>query len=189
MGDQHGSECASATPRRQHQPVDGTCSKGVASMGIYVNNKLIYVVDSTSLNTQITLSPGAEHTVVEEWDKCGGASYTTVNLTVQAATTTAVTISANPTTISAGGSSTLTVTATDAAQVTIAGSDGSTYTLAANGGTQVVSPVATTTYTAEATGPQGQPGFRGCDCDGGARRGPAIDLARHLRTAGKPFVR
>jgi hypothetical protein len=59
-----------------------TCSKGVASMGIYVNNSLIYVVPGAKLNTQITLSPGAQHTVVEEWDPCGGATYSTVNLTV-----------------------------------------------------------------------------------------------------------
>ncbi|HZD45487.1 MAG TPA: Ig-like domain-containing protein, partial [Acidobacteriaceae bacterium] len=30
----------------------------------------------------ISMAAGAEHTVVEEWDKCGGAAYTTVNLTV-----------------------------------------------------------------------------------------------------------
>jgi Bacterial Ig domain len=60
-----------------------TCAKGVASMGVYVNNQLVYVVQGASLNTQVTLSPGAQHTVVEEWDYCGGATYTPVNLTVQ----------------------------------------------------------------------------------------------------------
>jgi hypothetical protein len=55
-----------------------TCAKGVASMGIYVNNVLKYVV-----NTTIALNPGAEHTVVEEWDYCGGAAFTTINLTVK----------------------------------------------------------------------------------------------------------
>ncbi len=73
-----------------------TCSKGVASMGIYVNNKLIYVVDAATLNTQISLAAGAEHTVVEEWDKCGGASYTTINLTVEAATGTPTSIALSP---------------------------------------------------------------------------------------------
>lgn len=58
------------------------CSKGVASMGIYVNNKLTYVVQGAKLNTQLNLSPGAQHTVVEEWDNCGGAAYSTVNVTV-----------------------------------------------------------------------------------------------------------
>jgi phospholipase C len=49
----------------------------------------------------------------------------------------------------------LTVTATNAAQVAVTGTDGSAYSLPANGGTQAVSPVATTTYTAVATGASG----------------------------------
>ena len=60
-----------------------TCAKGVASMGIYVNNVLKYTVSGAKLDTSLTLSAGAEHTVVEEWDYCGGASFATVNLTVQ----------------------------------------------------------------------------------------------------------
>ncbi len=59
-----------------------TCSKGVASMGVYVNNNLTYVVDGASLNTKLTFNNGSYNTVVEEWDKCGGASYTPVNITV-----------------------------------------------------------------------------------------------------------
>jgi len=54
-----------------------TCSKGVASMGIYVNSQLVYVVNGASMNTQWTLVPGSYSTVVEEWDYCGGATYTT----------------------------------------------------------------------------------------------------------------
>ncbi|HEY3704868.1 MAG TPA: Ig-like domain-containing protein [Terracidiphilus sp.] len=61
-----------------------SCSGGVSSMGVYVNNKLTYVSNGSALNTKITLTNGAQHTVVEEWDKCGGASYTTVNLNVTA---------------------------------------------------------------------------------------------------------
>jgi Bacterial Ig domain len=64
-----------------------TCAKGVASMGIYVNNQLVYVVQGASLNTQVTLNPGAQHTVVEEWDYCGGATYTPINLTVESSGT------------------------------------------------------------------------------------------------------
>jgi len=59
-----------------------TCAKGVGSMGIYVSNKLIYVVDGKSLNTTISLSPGKYNTVVEEWDHCKGASYTPITITV-----------------------------------------------------------------------------------------------------------
>jgi len=60
-----------------------TCSKGVASMGVYVNNVLQYVVNGASLNTKLNLNAGTYNTVVEEWDYCGGASYTPVAITVQ----------------------------------------------------------------------------------------------------------
>jgi phospholipase C len=66
-----------------------------------------------------------------------------------------VSITASPATIATGGSSTLSVTATFATQVAVAGSDGSQYTLTQYGGTQKVSPTATTTYTATATGSTG----------------------------------
>jgi hypothetical protein len=59
-----------------------TCSKGVASMGVYVNNKLTYVANGTSLNTALPFSPGTYNTVVEEWDYCGGATFTPVKITV-----------------------------------------------------------------------------------------------------------
>jgi len=59
-----------------------TCQKGVASMGIYVDDKLVYVVNGASLNTDVTLDPGKYHTVVEEWDYCNGATYTPVDITV-----------------------------------------------------------------------------------------------------------
>ena len=59
-----------------------TCSKGVASMGIYVDNQLVYVVNGASLNTNWPLNPGTYNTVVEEWDYCGGATYTPLAITV-----------------------------------------------------------------------------------------------------------
>ena len=132
-----------------------TCATGVASMGIYVDNKLVYVVSSNQLNTSITMNAGAEHTVVEEWDHCGGATYTTVDITVGTPPGASVSITANPPTIQAGSSSVLTVTAAHATKVTIAGSNGTTYTLSTTGGKQTVTPTATTTYTAEATGAGG----------------------------------
>jgi hypothetical protein len=72
-----------------------SCSKGVASMGIYVNNQLVYVVNGASMNTKWTLAPGTYNTVVEEWDYCGGATYTTVGITVSTQTGVAVTAPAN----------------------------------------------------------------------------------------------
>ena len=72
-----------------------TCSKGVASMGIYVNNQLVYVVNGASMDTHWTLAPGTYSTVVEEWDYCGGASYTTLGITVSGQTGVWVTTPAN----------------------------------------------------------------------------------------------
>ncbi len=59
-----------------------TCSKGVASMGIYVNNVLTYTAQGSSLSTNLNLSSGQYHTVVEEWDHCGGAAYTPIDIIV-----------------------------------------------------------------------------------------------------------
>lgn len=59
-----------------------TCAAGVASMGIYVNNQLVYVVNGASLSTILNLPAGAQQTVIEEWDHCGGASYTPINVSV-----------------------------------------------------------------------------------------------------------
>ncbi len=60
-----------------------TCSSGVASMGIYTApNKLAYVTNGATLNTNLTLSSGTYNTTVEEWDKCGGAATTPITITV-----------------------------------------------------------------------------------------------------------
>lgn len=58
-----------------------TCGWGVASMGVYVDNNLTYVVNGTHLDTTLPISPGRHHTVVEEWDYCGGATYTSADVT------------------------------------------------------------------------------------------------------------
>jgi len=61
-----------------------SCSKGVASMGIYpAPNQLAYVTNGSSLNTTLNLSPGTYKAVVQEWDYCGGASNTPVSITVK----------------------------------------------------------------------------------------------------------
>jgi hypothetical protein len=60
-----------------------TCSKGVASMGIYVDDVLVYVVNGAKMDHYQSISSGKHHTVVEEWDHCGGATFTPVDITVQ----------------------------------------------------------------------------------------------------------
>ena len=132
-----------------------TCATGVAAMGIYVNNTLVYTVNGAALNTEIALALGPESTVVEEWDSCGGATFTAINLTIEASAAPIVSITAKSGTITGGSSTTLTVAATNSSTVTITGSNSTTFKLAASGGTQMVSPTTTTTYTANATGTAG----------------------------------
>lgn len=57
-----------------------TCSRGVASMGVYVDNSLRYVVNGTRMNTSVAVSPGKHNVVVQEWDFCGGATKAYVPL-------------------------------------------------------------------------------------------------------------
>ena len=60
-----------------------SCSKGVASMGIYpTTNQLAYVVKGNQLNTSLNLNPGTYNVTVQEWDNCGSATKTKVPITV-----------------------------------------------------------------------------------------------------------
>ncbi|HEX4065038.1 MAG TPA: hypothetical protein VHZ09_03365 [Acidobacteriaceae bacterium] len=58
------------------------CSKGIASMGVYDDNQLMYVVQGSQMNTQISLPSGNQNVVVEEWDQCGGAATKQMSLNV-----------------------------------------------------------------------------------------------------------
>jgi phospholipase C len=101
----------------------------------------------------LSVSPASTTTYTATSTNSYGTSSATATVAVIHVPT--VVITANPTAVTAGSSSILTVSADNSTGVTIAGSDGSTYTLSATGGTQPVSPSATTTYTATATGPNG----------------------------------
>ncbi|MGA8042192.1 MAG: alkaline phosphatase family protein, partial [Terracidiphilus sp.] len=112
-----------------------------------------YTLQSSG-GTQL-VSPTATTTYTAVAIGNGGKSSASATVTVTPNPAPTVSITANPTSIISGNSSTLTVTAINAAQVTVTGSDGSTYALQSSGGTQAVSPTATTTYTATATGSGG----------------------------------
>jgi phospholipase C len=99
------------------------------------------VVTPTATTTYTATAVGGGETVMAQ-----------ATVTVNPLKGPTVTVSADPPSIAVGQSSTLTVTATNATSVTLTGSDNSSYTLPATGGTQTVSPAATTTYTATATG-------------------------------------
>lgn len=60
-----------------------SCSKGIGSMGIYTApGQLAYVSNGSTLNTNLSLGAGTYNAVVEEWDKCGGATTAPVTITV-----------------------------------------------------------------------------------------------------------
>jgi hypothetical protein len=68
-----------------------SCSGGVSSMGIYTApNVLAYKVSGSSLNTYLTMASGQYSVVVQEWDKCGGASKTSLTITVSGTTSPSV---------------------------------------------------------------------------------------------------
>jgi Bacterial Ig-like domain (group 2)/Bacterial Ig domain len=125
-----------------------SCAKGVASMGIYVNNKLVYVVSAASLSTSLSLANGAEHTVVEEWDKCGGAAYTTINLTVGSSSPkqlTSIAVTPSDPSVAVGGTEQFTATATYSDSTTANVTSTATWSVANTG-------VATITSGGLATG-------------------------------------
>lgn len=60
-----------------------TCSKGVSAMGVYTApGVLAFVSQGATLNTALTLNPGTYHTVVQEWDGCGGSASTPITIQV-----------------------------------------------------------------------------------------------------------
>ncbi|HKR26267.1 MAG TPA: hypothetical protein VJS11_02395 [Acidobacteriaceae bacterium] len=65
-----------------------SCRRGVASMGIYVDDQLKYVVDGTSMNTSLSLPLGQHYVVVQDWDYCGASSKAPLNLNVIQPTST-----------------------------------------------------------------------------------------------------
>ena len=77
-----------------------TCSKGVASMGIYVDNKIEYVVNGINLNTSLSLAAGSHNVAVQEWDYCGGATLTPLTLKVSTTDAVAVTLPIGGSTVS-----------------------------------------------------------------------------------------
>lgn len=114
-----------------------------------------YTMASNSGGTQ-SVTPAVTTTYTATATGPGGNASKSVTVTVIALPPPTIAITANPASISQGSDSVLTVTANNSTQVTIAGSDGSSYTMqSSSGGTQSVSPSATTTYKATATGPGG----------------------------------
>jgi major membrane immunogen (membrane-anchored lipoprotein) len=59
------------------------CGSGIAAMGVYTEaGSLAYVTRGANLNTTLTMNPGVYHTVVQEWDNCGGTAVAPITVTV-----------------------------------------------------------------------------------------------------------
>lgn len=108
-----------------------SCSKGVASMGIYpAPYQLAYVANGSNLSTTLNFNPGSYGVVVEEWDNCGGASTTTVNITVKSGTGVFVTSPSNNSTVSSPAHFVATATTSCSAGVSSMGIYTAPYQLA-----------------------------------------------------------
>src|SRR5437868_1057908 len=61
-----------------------TCSAGVAALGIYPTpGNLLFKTTATSFSKSFILNPGSyPNFIVQEWDKCGGVSKLSLNITV-----------------------------------------------------------------------------------------------------------
>jgi len=105
-----------------------TCAQGVASMGIYEDYVLVYTAPgATQIDTGLSMNPGAHHISVQEWDRCGGATKTQLNLTVSATKTlTAISVSPTPASFAMGATQQFSATATY--------SDGSTADVSSTAG-------------------------------------------------------
>jgi hypothetical protein len=62
-------------------------------MGIYVDNGLEFVSNGIVLNTRLSLSAGKHNVAVQEWDFCGGATLTRLQLSSTTAVNDSVTVS------------------------------------------------------------------------------------------------
>ncbi len=156
--------CAPAQGASPSSPVTITAGSiaavgNIAALRAYIDNVSILTINNPSatksfqFSQSVTVSPGSHHLVIVGYETVGGgAEDANEYFTVSGSTATTVTLNASPASISAGASSILTVSAANATQVSISGTDGSSYTLPPAGGTQKVSPAATTTYTATAVG-------------------------------------
>ncbi len=113
-----------------------------------------YTLPASSAQQAVTPAGTTTYTATAKGP--GGQTTATVVVTVTAVPSPSVSLVASPASIVAGNSATLTVTAANATGVTVTGNDGSSYPLPAAGGTQVVTPSKTTTYTATSFGTDGK---------------------------------
>ena len=76
-----------------------SCSKGVASMGVYIDGDLKYSVTGKSLSTSLSVSPGSHSVSVTEWDNCGNATKASETIKVSGSTGVYITTPTNNSTV------------------------------------------------------------------------------------------
>ena len=60
------------------------CPAGIAAMRVYTAPGVnAYTVNASSIDKQLTLSPGTHNTVIQAWDNCGRVYQAPVNITVR----------------------------------------------------------------------------------------------------------
>ncbi|MGH9530399.1 MAG: hypothetical protein ACRD2S_10840, partial [Terriglobales bacterium] len=78
-----GSGATVSSPVHFVATATSSCSRGVASMGIYPTpNSLAYMVNGAKLDTNLNFSPGTYNVIVTEWDNCNGSSTSPITITV-----------------------------------------------------------------------------------------------------------
>ncbi|HET9741367.1 MAG TPA: Ig-like domain-containing protein [Terriglobales bacterium] len=70
-----------------HVVASGTAPSGVAAMQIYLDNKLVYQVGSSSIDTTVAAAAGTHLIVVKLWDKQGNPYSQSIHTTVAAGVT------------------------------------------------------------------------------------------------------
>jgi hypothetical protein len=86
----NGASFNSAVPFSASSSTD--CGGGVAAMGVYMDDTLIYVANSTTLNTSLSLPGGTHRIAVQEWDYCGGATNSPLSVSINNQAAAGVTV-------------------------------------------------------------------------------------------------
>jgi hypothetical protein len=76
-----------------HVVASATSSNPVTAMRIYLDNASVYTVNSNSVNTNVTTSPGTHYMVIVAWDSTGAAFTQAETITVSGGSSGSVTVS------------------------------------------------------------------------------------------------
>lgn len=129
-----------------------TCSRGVASIGVYIDNQLKYVANGASLSSTVALAAGDYNAVVQEWDYCGGVSKASLTIKVSPPTAPVAAITVTAPTPGKQVTSPFGLRATGA---TCEGQPVSSMGYSLDGSAQIAGAVSATTLAAQVTAAAG----------------------------------